>query len=118
MPLLIFALFPENHYISVIAFLVIGLVGVPMSPAMITRVMRVSNAGSLVNSGLAFIYCVGWRVKYRSRIWIDCTTVDWVSSGYFCLAFTRTFQSQDCNEAVLMTKRTILDIEDLTYGKN
>ncbi|MDX7999924.1 MFS transporter [Xenorhabdus sp. Reich] len=65
--LLIFALCPENRYISVIAFLVIGLVGVPMSPAMITRVMRVANAGplinsvhvSVINSGLAFIAWAG-----------------------------------------------------------
>ncbi|CDG16106.1 MFS transporter [Xenorhabdus doucetiae] len=65
--LLIFALFPENRYISVIAFLIIGLVGVPMSPAMITRVMRVANAGplvssvhvSIINSGLAFIAWAG-----------------------------------------------------------
>ncbi|WP_340622291.1 MFS transporter [Xenorhabdus siamensis] len=65
--LLIFALFPESRYISVIAFLVIGLVGVLMSPAMITRVMRVANAGplvnsvhvSVINSGLAFIAWAG-----------------------------------------------------------
>ncbi|MBC8944954.1 MULTISPECIES: MFS transporter [Xenorhabdus] len=65
--LLIFALFPESRYISIIAFLVIGLVGVPMSPAMITRVMRVANAGplvnsvhvSVINSGLAFIAWAG-----------------------------------------------------------
>ncbi|PHM47572.1 MFS transporter [Xenorhabdus miraniensis] len=65
--LLIFAFFPESRYISVIAFLVIGLVGVPMSPAMIARVMRVANAGplvnsvhvSIINSGLAFIAWAG-----------------------------------------------------------
>ncbi|AOM42900.1 MFS transporter [Xenorhabdus hominickii] len=65
--LLVFAIYPENRYISVIAFLVIGLVGVPMSPAMITRVMRVANAGplvnsvhvSVINSGLAFIAWAG-----------------------------------------------------------
>ncbi|WP_244903170.1 MFS transporter [Xenorhabdus innexi] len=65
--LLIFALFPENRYISVIAFLIIGIVGVPMSPALITRVMRVANAGplvmsvhvSVINSGFAFISWVG-----------------------------------------------------------
>ncbi|CDG98342.1 putative Transmembrane efflux protein of the MFS type [Xenorhabdus bovienii str. puntauvense] len=65
--LLIFALFPESRSISVIAFMIIGIVGVPMSPAMITRVMRVANAGplvnsvhvSVINSGLAFIAWAG-----------------------------------------------------------
>ncbi|WP_426578507.1 MFS transporter [Xenorhabdus stockiae] len=65
--LLIFALFPENRYISVIAFLIIGIVGVSMSPALITRVMRVANASPLVNSvhvsfinsGSAFISWAG-----------------------------------------------------------
>ncbi|PHM71024.1 hypothetical protein Xekj_01440 [Xenorhabdus sp. KJ12.1] len=65
--LLIFALFPENHYISVFSFLIIGIVGVSMSPALITRVMRVANAGPLVNSvhvsfinsGSAFISWAG-----------------------------------------------------------
>ncbi|MGE8411346.1 MAG: MFS transporter [Pseudomonas sp.] len=65
--LLVFALCAEQALFSVVAFLVIGLVGVPMSPALIVRVMRTANPGPLVNSvhvsvinaGLAFIAWAG-----------------------------------------------------------
>jgi predicted MFS family arabinose efflux permease len=33
-----------------IAVIVVGLVGVPMNPAMATRIMRVANTGSLVTT--------------------------------------------------------------------
>ncbi|WP_416151871.1 MFS transporter [Salipaludibacillus sp. HK11] len=48
--LVIFALFNTNPIITVIVVIVIGLVGVPMNPAMATRVMREGNTGSLVNT--------------------------------------------------------------------
>ncbi|AZC24694.1 MFS transporter [Pseudomonas sessilinigenes] len=65
--LLAFALCAEQALFSVVAFLVIGLVGVPLSPALIVRVMRTANPGPLVNSvhvsvinaGLAFIAWAG-----------------------------------------------------------
>lgn len=60
--LITFALFTGNPVISIAAFMVIGLVGVPMNPAMIARVMRAAHPGPLVNTvhtsiittGLAF----------------------------------------------------------------
>jgi predicted MFS family arabinose efflux permease len=48
--LVAFAMFADNRSISVAAFLVIGLVGVPMNPAMIARVMKTANPGPLVNT--------------------------------------------------------------------
>lgn len=57
-----FAAFPTNAVVGVGAFLVIGLTGVSLNPAMVARVMRVAHPGPLVNSlhtsvitaGLAF----------------------------------------------------------------
>lgn len=48
--LVTFALFAHNPAIAMIAVIAIGLVGVPMNPAMATRVMRTSNTGSLINT--------------------------------------------------------------------
>lgn len=48
--LAIFAVFADNQIISVVAFIVIGLVGVPMNPAMISRVMKTAHPGPLVNT--------------------------------------------------------------------
>jgi len=47
---IVFGLFADHPIIVVIAVIVIGLAGVPMNPAMVTRVTRSSNAGSLVNT--------------------------------------------------------------------
>jgi predicted MFS family arabinose efflux permease len=57
-----FATFATNGVLAVSTFLIIGLVGVPMNPAMVARVMRVAHPGALVNTvhtsaitaGLAF----------------------------------------------------------------
>lgn len=57
-----FAASPTNAVVGVGAFLVIGLTGVSLNPAMVARVMRVAHPGPLVNSlhtsvitaGLAF----------------------------------------------------------------
>jgi predicted MFS family arabinose efflux permease len=57
-----FAAVPTDAAVSVAAFLVIGLTGVSLNPAMVARVMRVAHPGPLVNSlhtsvitgGLAF----------------------------------------------------------------
>ncbi|MDR0271403.1 MFS transporter [Paenibacillus sp.] len=48
--LIIFGVFPDYRVIAVTAVIVIGLAGVPMNPAMVTRVTRSSNAGPLVNT--------------------------------------------------------------------
>jgi predicted MFS family arabinose efflux permease len=60
--LLTFAIFATNGLLSVLAFLVVGMAGVPMNPAMVARVMRITYPGPLVNTvhtsaitgGLAF----------------------------------------------------------------
>jgi hypothetical protein len=45
-----FAQFAYNPIITMVALILIGLTGVPMNPAMATRVIRAANAGSLVNT--------------------------------------------------------------------
>ena len=45
-----FALFAENTVVSIGAFLVIGLTGVSLNPAMAARVMRAASPGPLVNT--------------------------------------------------------------------
>ncbi len=60
--LMTFAVFAADRYLAVSAFLAIGIVGVPMNPAMVARVMRIAHPGALVNTvhtsaitaGLAF----------------------------------------------------------------
>ncbi|AWN55653.1 MFS transporter [Methylobacterium sp. 17Sr1-1] len=57
-----FGAFASHGSVALTAFLVIGLVGVPMNPAMVARVMRAAHPGALVNTmhtsvittGLAF----------------------------------------------------------------
>lgn len=48
--LALFALFTANPVISITAFIVIGLTGVSLNPAMVARVMRAAHPGPLVNS--------------------------------------------------------------------
>ena len=48
--LLLFAFKPENKFIAVISMIGIGLVGVTMNPAMVSRVMRTANGRPLVNT--------------------------------------------------------------------
>ncbi|MBB3126228.1 putative MFS family arabinose efflux permease [Paenibacillus rhizosphaerae] len=48
--LLMFGIFAAHQVVAVIAVIVIGLVGVSMNPAMVTRVARTSNSGSLVST--------------------------------------------------------------------
>ncbi|WP_315767054.1 MFS transporter [Bradyrhizobium sp. SZCCHNR2009] len=60
--LLVFAVFATNSNVAVLAFLAVGVAGVPMNPAMVARVMRIAHPGPLVNTvhtsaitaGLAF----------------------------------------------------------------
>ena len=48
--LTLFAMFAHNQAISLVLMIVIGLVGVPMNPAMIARVMKTAHPGPLVNT--------------------------------------------------------------------
>ncbi len=48
--LTVFAVWGEYKAVGVGALVVIGLVGVPMNPAMIARVMRTARPGALVNT--------------------------------------------------------------------
>lgn len=57
--LAIFAVFAEHRIISVIAFIMIGFVGVPMNPAMISRVMKTAHPGPLVNTVHTSVINVG-----------------------------------------------------------
>ena len=60
--LALFALFADNTAVSIAAFIVIGLAGLPVNPALAARVMQTVSAGPLVNTvhvsviniGLAF----------------------------------------------------------------
>jgi len=45
-----FALFADNAFVSVAAFMLIGLTGVALNPAMVARVMRTAQSGPLVNT--------------------------------------------------------------------
>lgn len=81
--LVVFAVFADNRIVSIAAFMVIGLVGVPMNPAMISRVMKTAHPGPLVNTvhtsviniGLAagaWLGGIGILAGYglRSPLWI------------------------------------------------
>ncbi|SHE52363.1 Major Facilitator Superfamily protein [Seinonella peptonophila] len=81
--LLLFAFFADNSIMTVIVVILIGLTGVPMNPAMVTRVIRIGNAGTLVNSIHGSIISLGVAVGssiggmtidaglgLRSTIWV------------------------------------------------
>lgn len=81
--LLGFALFAHSPAISVTAFLLIGLTGVSLNPAMVARVMRAASPGPLVNTmhasmitaGLAFGAWAGGAAidaghGLRSPLWV------------------------------------------------
>ncbi|QRG68070.1 MFS transporter [Brevibacillus choshinensis] len=48
--LVFFGLFAHSSVVAMIAVIVVGLAGVPMNPAMTTRITRVANTGSLVTT--------------------------------------------------------------------
>ncbi|KQL43508.1 MFS transporter [Brevibacillus choshinensis] len=48
--LVFFGLFAHSTIVAMIAVIVVGLAGVPMNPAMTTRITRVANTGSLVTT--------------------------------------------------------------------
>ncbi|WP_201279893.1 MFS transporter [Agrobacterium tumefaciens] len=54
-----FAFFASNPVISVVSFIMIGLTGVSLNPAMVTRVMRTAHPGPLVNSMHASMITAG-----------------------------------------------------------
>ncbi|ABR89914.1 transporter of the MFS superfamily [Janthinobacterium sp. Marseille] len=48
--LAVFALFAQNQIISVLALIVVGLIGVALNPAMISRILKVAHPGALVHT--------------------------------------------------------------------
>lgn len=70
-----FALFAHSAAISVAAFLVIGLTGVSLNPAMVARVMRAASPGPLVNTMHASMITAG--LAFGS--WAGGATID---AGY------------------------------------
>jgi predicted MFS family arabinose efflux permease len=48
--MLAFLFFASDPVITMVSVIVIGLVGVPMNPAMVTRVMKTASTGALVNA--------------------------------------------------------------------
>jgi len=78
-------LFANNTYIAIFLIAIIGLVGVPMNPAMISRVMSYAYPGALVNTvhtsfiniGLAVgTWLGGWAIAsgygVLSPLWVGC----------------------------------------------
>lgn len=57
--LIVFAGFADNKIMSVAMVLVVGLVGIPMNPAMVARVMKAAHPGPLVNTVHTSIINVG-----------------------------------------------------------
>lgn len=60
--LAVFAIFAQNQTLSLVALIVIGLVGVPMNPAMIARVMKTAHPGALVNTVHTSVINIGLGV--------------------------------------------------------
>lgn len=60
--LAVFAIFAQNQILSLGALIVIGLVGVPMNPAMIARVMKTAHPGALVNTVHTSVINIGLGV--------------------------------------------------------
>lgn len=60
--LAVFAIFAQNQALSLFALIVIGLVGVPMNPAMIARVMKSAHPGALVNTVHTSVINIGLGV--------------------------------------------------------
>lgn len=68
-----FSLFVTHTIGAVAAFLVIGLVGVPMNPAMVARVMSVAHPGSLVNTVHTSVITTGIAFgSWAGGLGIDC----------------------------------------------
>lgn len=60
--LLLFIVFADQAWLVLVLVMVIGLVGVPMNPAMIARVMHTVNPGALVNTVHTSIINIGLGV--------------------------------------------------------
>lgn len=71
----VFAEFAHSAALSVAAFLVIGLTGVSLNPAMVARVMRAASPGALVNTMHASLITAG--LAFGS--WAGGATID---AGY------------------------------------
>jgi len=60
--LVMFGLFVHSPAIAVISVVIVGLVGVPMNPAMATRVTRVADTGSIVTTIHSSVISLGVMV--------------------------------------------------------
>ncbi|MNK67610.1 Inner membrane transport protein YdhP [compost metagenome] len=60
--LALFAVFAQSQILSLAALISIGLVGVPMNPAMIARVMQTAHPGALVNTVHTSVINIGLGV--------------------------------------------------------
>ncbi len=60
--LAVFAGFADNKIVAVAGFVLIGLAGVPMNPAMIARVIRTAHPGPLVNTVHTSVINIGLGV--------------------------------------------------------
>jgi predicted MFS family arabinose efflux permease len=57
--LIVFAGFAQSQVVSVAMMLVVGLVGIPMNPAMVARIMKTAHPGPLVNTVHTSIINIG-----------------------------------------------------------
>lgn len=57
--MLIFALFAELKFATILAIVMIGLTGIALNPAFIARVMRIAHPGALVNAMHASVINIG-----------------------------------------------------------
>lgn len=57
--MLIFALFAELKFATILAIIMIGLTGIALNPAFIVRVMRIAHPGPLVNAMHASVINIG-----------------------------------------------------------
>jgi predicted MFS family arabinose efflux permease len=55
----VFAGFAQSQVVSVAMMLVVGLVGIPMNPAMVARIMKTAHPGPLVNTVHTSIINIG-----------------------------------------------------------
>ncbi|WP_354670383.1 MFS transporter [Paracoccus sp. TOH] len=84
--LAVFALFAAIPAISVSAFILIGLFGVAMNPAMVARVMRAAHPGPLVNAMHASVITAGlafgtWAGGASIDVGYGLTAPLWVGFG-------------------------------------
>lgn len=84
--LFLFAVFADNSVIAIVAFVVIGLAGLPMNPALVARVMRTVSAGPLVNTTHTSVINIGlafgaWAGGLGIQAGYGLTSPLWIGLG-------------------------------------